>query len=130
MVIHDREAHDEILAALKELAPFPAGGIMHCFSGDAKFARDVVSLGFYVSSPGVVTFNKAEQLQEAVKKTPLHSLILETDAPFLAPVPKRGKRNEPTYTLYTAAKVAELKGVSIDEIAQQTTANAVKVFNL
>lgn len=130
VIIHDREAHEIIMAALHEAAPFPAGGVMHCFSGDAPLAQKVIDLGFYISIPGVVTFNKAEQLHEAVKNTPLTSLLLETDAPFLAPVPKRGKRNEPVYTLYTAAKVAALKGVSIDAVARQTTENAMKLFNL
>jgi TatD DNase family protein len=115
VIIHDREAHEIIMAALHEAAPF---------------AQKVIDLGFYISIPGVVTFNKAEQLHEAVKNTPLTSLLLETDAPFLAPVPKRGKRNEPVYTLYTAAKVAALKGVSIDAVARQTTENAMKLFNL
>lgn len=130
VIIHDREAHDTIMKALQDLAPFPAGGVMHCFSGNADLAREVIKLGFCISIPGVVTFNKAEQLQDAVRKTPLTSIILETDAPYLAPVPKRGKRNEPAYTLYTAAKVAELKNVSIEEVAEQTTANVVKLFHI
>ena len=130
VVIHDREAHGQVMAALTELGPFPAGGVMHCFSGDVRLARQVVELGFYVSIPGVVTFNKAEDLQETVRELPLSSLLLETDAPYLAPVPKRGKRNEPLFTLYTARKVAELKGVSLDEVARSTTANAARLFGL
>lgn len=127
-VIHDREAHDIILDALQEAAPFKSGGVMHCFSGDATFARKILELGFYISIPGVVTFNKAEQLQDAVREIPLEFLLLETDAPFLAPVPRRGKRNEPSYTLYTAQKVADLKGISLEQVARQTTANARTVF--
>lgn len=130
VIIHDREAHDMVMRALHDLAPFPAGGVMHCFSGDAALALEVIELGFMISIPGVVTFNKAEVLREAVEKVPLDSLILETDAPFLAPVPRRGKRNEPVYTLYTAQKVAELKQLSLDEVAAQTTRNALRLFKL
>ena len=130
LVVHDREAHDEIMEILEAAGPFPAGGVMHCFSGDAAFARRVLALGFYISIPGVVTFAKAEMLHEAVREIPLASLVLETDGPFLAPVPKRGKRNEPRLMLFTAQKVAELKGVSLEEVARQTTVNAVHLFGL
>lgn len=130
LVVHDREAHDEIMEMLEAVAPFPAGGVMHCFSGDGAFARRVLALGFHISIPGVVTFAKAEMLQEAVREIPLGSLVLETDGPFLAPVPQRGKRNEPRLLLFTAQKVAELKGVSLAEVARQTTANAVHLFGL
>jgi TatD DNase family protein len=130
LVIHDREAHEEIMALLEVAAPFPAGGVMHCFSGDAAFAERVLALGFHISIPGVVTFAKAEMLQEAVRGIPLGSLLLETDGPFLAPVPRRGKRNEPCLLLFTAQKVAELKGVSLEEVARQTTMNAVRLFGL
>jgi TatD DNase family protein len=130
LVVHDREAHDDIMEMLEAAGPFSAGGVMHCFSGDATFARRVLALGFYISIPGVVTFAKAEMLQEAVREIPLGSLVLETDGPFLAPVPKRGRRNEPQLMLFTAQKVAELKGVSLEEVARQTTMNAVRLFGL
>ena len=130
LVIHDREAHDEIMEMLEGAGPFPAGGVMHCFSGDGAFARRVLALGFYISIPGVVTFVKAEKLQEAVREIPLGSLVLETDGPFLAPVPQRGKRNEPSLLLFTAQKVAELKGLSLDEVARQSTMNGVHLFGL
>ena len=130
LVVHDREAHDDIMELLEGAGPFPAGGVMHCFSGDAAFARRVLALGFHISIPGVVTFAKAEMLQEAVREIPLASLVLETDGPFLAPVPRRGKRNEPQLMLYTAQKVAELKGISLEEVARQTTMNAVHLFGL
>ncbi|MEA1934416.1 MAG: TatD family hydrolase [Thermodesulfobacteriota bacterium] len=128
LIIHDREAHSDVLAGLLEYAPFPAGGVMHCFSGDAELAARVIDLGFYVSIPGVVTFNKAELLQDAVRQVPLSRLLLETDAPFLAPSPKRGKSNEPAFVLYTAQKVAELKGVTLEEVARKTTLNAKALF--
>lgn len=130
VIIHDREAHQDTMAALLKAAPFPAGGVMHCFSGNAKLAAKVVEMGFYLSIPGVVTFNKAASLQEVVRQTPLTSMVLETDGPFLAPVPNRGKRNEPAFILYTAQKVAELKGVSLDEVAFQTTTNVCTLFDL
>ncbi|HSR36144.1 MAG TPA: TatD family hydrolase [Desulfurivibrionaceae bacterium] len=130
LIIHDREAHADTLAILREALPLAAGGVMHCFSGDAAFAEEVLALGFYISIPGVVTFPKAEAMQEAVRQVPLDRLLVETDGPFLAPVPRRGKRNEPQLLLYTAQKVAELKGVTIEEVAQATTANAEKLFRL
>lgn len=130
LVVHDREAHDDIMEILEAAGPFPAGGVMHCFSGDASFARRVLALGFYISIPGVVTFAKADMLHGAVREIPLGSLVLETDGPFLAPVPKRGRRNEPQLMLFTAQKVAELKGVSLEEVARQTTINGVRLFGL
>lgn len=130
LIVHDREAHADILAVLRDAAPFPAGGVMHCFSGDMKLAEAVLDLGFYISVPGVVTFNKAPALQEVAREVSLDNLLVETDGPFLAPVPMRGKRNEPALVLYTAQKVAELKGVSIEEVARRTTENAEKLFNL
>jgi len=128
LVIHDREAHGDIMSVLESLAPFPAGGVMHCFSGDPDLARQVLDLGFFLSIPGVVTFNKAETLHQVVRQTPLSSLLIETDGPFLAPVPMRGRRNEPQLLLYTAQRIAELKGISLEEVARQTTANAEALF--
>lgn len=130
LVIHDREAHLEIMEVLGKCGPFPAGGVMHCFSGDSKFAAEVLDLGFYISIPGVVTFRKAEMLQEAVRDVPMDRLILETDGPFLAPEPRRGRRNEPALVLFTAQRVAELKCMDIDEVARVTTLNAEKLFRL
>ncbi|MDG4476902.1 TatD family hydrolase [Thiovibrio frasassiensis] len=130
LVVHDREAHEDIMELLEMAGPFPAGGVMHCFSGDAAFARRVLALGFYISIPGVVTFAKAEMLQEAVREIPLSSLVLETDGPFLAPAPYRGKRNEPRLLLFTAQKVAALKNLSLAEVARETTRNGVRLFAL
>jgi TatD DNase family protein len=130
LVIHDREAHDEILNILKKEAPFAAEGVMHCFSGDWQLATQILDLGFFISIPGVVTFNKAFALQEVAQKTPLDRLILETDAPFLAPDPYRGRTNIPEYMLYTAQKVADLRGISVEEVARKTTDNALKLFNI
>lgn len=128
LVIHDREAHDDTLALLQAKGPFPQGGVMHCFSGDLALAEKILAQGLYISIPGVVTFNKATAMHEVAKKIPLESLLMETDGPFLAPVPFRGKVNRPEYLLYTAAMIAKLRGISLDELAQQTTRNAQRLF--
>ena len=130
VVIHDREAHADCLDLLRKAGPLPRGGVMHCFSGDSRLAREVIDLGLCVSIPGVVTFNNAADLREVVRSTSLDQLLLETDGPFLAPVPRRGKRNEPKLLLYTAQMVAELKQVELTEVARATTANAVRLFRL
>ncbi len=130
LVIHSRAATAETIACLREEKAGAAGGVIHCFSGDAKAARQYLEMGFYISIPGVVTFNKAQVLREVVKGLPADKLLLETDAPFLAPVPHRGKRNEPAYVQYTAAACAEIRKQDISELAATTTANACRVFNL
>jgi len=103
---------------------------MHCFSGDWQLATRVLDLGFLISIPGVVTFNKAYALHEVAQKIPLDRLILETDAPFLAPDPYRGKTNIPEYVLYTAQKIADLRCIPIEEVARSTSDNAQKLFNI
>ena len=130
VVIHDREAHDDVCHLIQSIGPFPQGGVMHCFSGDRQLAEEMIDMGFYISIPGVATFTNAHTLHEVIRATDLRHLLLETDGPYLAPVPFRGKRNEPKLMLYTAQKVAELKQVSLDEVAQMTTANAVRLFQL
>jgi len=130
VVIHDRDAHADTMRLLRSRAPFPAGGIMHCFSGDTGLAREVLDLGFYISIPGVVTFKNGRLLQEVVSSVPLDRMLLETDAPFLAPVPFRGKTNRPEYLVHIGRKVAELKGVSLEAVARQTSDNAFRLFNL
>lgn len=129
VIIHDREAHDDTLKALQVTGSFPNRGVMHCFSGDTTLAKKVLDLGFFISIPGVVTFKNGIELQEVAKYIPLDSLLLETDGPFLAPAPWRGKRNEPSYLLYTAEKVAELKGISLEEVADNTSRNIEILFN-
>jgi len=128
IVIHDREAHDDILHILNKKAPFSAGGVMHCFSGDWHLAQKILNLGFTLSIPGVVTFKKAAVMQEVAQKVPLDKLIIETDAPFLAPEPLRGRKNMPEYILYTAQKIADLRGLSLEELAHTTTENARNIF--
>jgi len=129
VVIHDREAHDKTMEILREEKP-PQGGVLHCFSGDAKMAQDCIDMGFLISIPGTVTFKNAAQLHEVVRQVPLEHLLVETDCPFLTPVPHRGKRNEPAYVRFVAEKVAELKKTSIEEVIEHTGANACRLFNL
>jgi TatD DNase family protein len=130
IVVHDREAHRETLEVLKSEKAEALGGIIHCFSGDYEMARECMDMGFCISIPGSITYKNAEPFREIVRKLPLESLLVETDAPFLTPVPFRGKRNEPGYVRYTAEKVAEIKKVSIEKVAEATTANAFRVFRL
>lgn len=130
VIIHDRDAHRDTLEILKRHEPYPAGGVMHCFSGDTALAREIMELGFFLSIPGIVTFKNARQLQQVAADIPLESMLLETDGPFLAPVPHRGKRNEPAFLIHTARKVAELRGISVEEVARATTANTRRLFGL
>ena len=130
IVVHDREAHQETLEILKSEKAEECGGIIHCFSGDYQMAKECIQMGFYISVPGTITFKNADGFQEIVKRLPLESLLIETDAPFLAPVPFRGKRNEPSYVRYTAQKVAEIKKISFEKVAEVTSENAFRVFRL
>jgi TatD DNase family protein len=130
VVFHIREAHADFFTIVTDYAPSLNGVVLHCFSGDWGVARRCLDMGFYLSIPGTVTFPKAEKQQEVVRRAPLDRLLLETDAPYLAPVPHRGKVNEPAFTRYTAEKVAELRSCSLEEVARQTTANAHQVFRL
>jgi len=130
IVIHDRDAHRETVEILKSEKAEACGGIIHCFSGDYQMAKECIEMGFCISIPGTITFKNAEAFQEVVRKLPLESLLVETDAPYLAPVPFRGKRNEPSYVRYTAQKVSEIKKVSFEKVAEVTTENALRVFKL
>jgi TatD DNase family protein len=130
IVVHDREAHQETMEILKSEKAEKCGGIIHCFSGDYEMAKVCIDMGFYISIPGSITFKNAESFREIVKRIPLDSLLVETDAPFLTPEPFRGKRNEPSYVRYTAQKVAEIKKVSFDKVAEVTTENALRVYRL
>jgi TatD DNase family protein len=130
IVVHDREAHQETLETLKSEKAEECGGIIHCFSGDYEMAKVCIDMGFYISIPGSITFKNAESFREIVKRIPLESLLVETDAPFLTPEPFRGKRNEPSFVRYTAQKVAEIKKISFDKVAEATTENALRVYRL
>ncbi len=128
VIIHDREAHDDCLQIIREEGPFDQGGIMHCFSGDSEFARKIIDCNFHISIPGIVTFKKAEIMQKVAAEIPEERLLVETDGPFLAPVPYRGKRNEPLYTLYTLAALAELRQTNYAHLARRTTTNCCELF--
>jgi len=130
IVVHDRDAHRETLDILKSEKAEECGGIIHCFSGDYEMAKKCLELGFFISVPGTITFKNAEEFKDIVRRLPLESLLVETDAPYLTPVPFRGKRNEPSYVRYTAEKVAEVKKVSFEKVAEVTTQNALRVFRV
>lgn len=130
IVIHDRDAHEEILRILEEESDGRWRGVFHCFSGNLAMARRVLALGFYLSIPGTVTFPKSTQQQEVVRHTPLEKIILETDCPYLAPEPFRGKRNEPAYIRHTAEKIASLKGLTLEDVSRITAINVKLLFNI
>ena len=130
VVIHDREAHSDVFAMLKKMGKGKKKGVIHCFSGDLDLAKAFVELGYYISIPGTVTYKKAYHVQEVASKIPLESMLIETDAPFLAPVPKRGKRNEPAFVSFTAREIARLRNIEFEEVARQTSENAKNLFRL
>jgi TatD DNase family protein len=130
LVIHTRSAPAETLRILREERASDVGGIIHCFSEDAPFARAALDLGFVSSFSGIVTFKKAAAVREAARKQPADALLVETDAPYLAPIPKRGKRNEPAYVAHTARCVAELRGEDPETLAETTYQNALRVFEI
>lgn len=130
VVIHDRDAHDEVLSILRRMGAGPGRGVIHCFSGDLDLAMAFIDLGYYISIPGTVTFPNAARVRETAKNIPLERLLVETDAPFLSPVPMRGKRNEPAYVRWTALEIARLRGIPLDEVARLSTENAARLFGL
>lgn len=130
LVVHDRDAHDDVLRILREEGADAVGGVMHCFSGGGEFARSCLDLGFYIALGGPVTFSNGQRAREAALAVPADRLLLETDCPYLAPVPHRGQRNEPAYLAVIAEQLARLKGMSVDELARQTSANADRLFGL
>lgn len=128
IIIHDRDAHEQTLRMVRESKI--RTGVFHCFSGDWPMAKQCLDLGFYISVPGVVTFDKSRTLQEVVRQAPLESILLETDCPYLTPVPHRGKRNEPSFIIHTAQKVAQLKGLNRDDVARAAAQNTRRLFGL
>jgi len=129
IVIHTREAWDDTLALIEEhWTPHALGGIMHCFSGGPNEAKRAIDLGFYLSFGGILTFPKALELQAAAQSAPRDHILVETDAPYLAPVPKRGKRNEPALMVHTAQKLAALRGESYEDLSRITTENFCRLL--
>ncbi len=128
IVVHTREAREDTLTILREENARDVGGILHCFSEDPAFAKAALDLGFVASFSGIATFKTAPDVREAARVQPLDALLLETDAPYLAPVPFRGKRNEPAYVLHTAREIAALRGIALEELAEAAFQNSVRLF--
>ena len=129
LIIHTRQAREDTIQILREEGADEVGGVMHCFTESWEMAQQSMELGFYVSFSGIVTFKNARDLQETATKMPMDRLLIETDSPYLAPVPHRGKRNDPSLVIHVAEKIAELKGLSVEEVAQQSTENFFNLFN-
>lgn len=130
VVIHNREADQDILNILKNSKIEEIGGVLHCFSSDITMAKACLDLGLYLGFGGVITFKKAKQLRQVVQQLPLSRILLETDCPYLSPHPLRGKRNEPAYLKFIAQKIGEIKGISLEEVVETTTANACKFYGI
>ena len=130
VVVHMRDADEATLRILKDEDVAGCGGIMHCFSSGWDAAKQALDMDMSISFSGNVTFKKNDDLREVARKVPLESILIETDSPYLAPVPKRGKRNEPTYVKHVAECIAEVRGISLEALAEATTTNALKRFKL
>ncbi|QTD40221.1 TatD family hydrolase [Sporosarcina sp. Te-1] len=130
IIIHNREATADVVRILKEEGAREVGGIMHCFSGSVETARECIDMNFMISLGGPVTFKNAKMPKQVATDIPLEHLLIETDAPYLAPHPNRGKRNEPAYVTLVAEEIARLKNVPVEEIAETTTRNALKLFGI
>ena len=130
LIIHTRDAREDTLSLLREHKAPETIGVLHCFTESLAMAQDAIDMGFYISISGIVTFNSADELREVVKAVPLERLLIETDSPWLAPVPHRGKQNQPGYVVEVAEFIADLKGVTVAELARQTTDNFYRLFPL
>lgn len=128
LIIHSREARDDVIRILREESGETVGGVMHCFVDDLETARSAMDMGFYISFSGIVTFRNADPLREVARKMPLERILIETDAPYLAPVPHRGKQNRPAFVRYVAECLADLRGLPLEEIARITTENYYRLF--
>lgn len=128
LIIHTRNAVDDTLSIMREEGAEKVGGVLHCFTESQEMADAAIEMGFYISFSGIVTFKNAKDLKEVAKKIPLDRILVETDSPYLAPVPFRGKMNQPAYVKHVAQEVADLRGISIDEVAVATTHNFFKLF--
>ena len=129
LIIHTRSAQDDTITIMKEEGASSATGVMHCFTESYEMAKKAIDLGFYISFSGIITFKNAETLRETVKKIPIENILIETDSPYLAPVPNRGKLNEPANVVFVAEKIAELKGVAVEKVAEITTNNFFTLFS-
>lgn len=130
LIVHSREARQDVIDILAEQGADSVGGVMHCFVDDWQTAQQAMALNFYISFSGIVTFKNAKELKEVAKRVPLDRMLIETDAPYLAPVPYRGKQNQPAYVRHVAEHIAELRGESFERIAAVTSENFSKLFNI
>ena len=130
IVVHERDAAEKAAELLRQEGNGKLCGVIHCFTGNYQSARAYLDLGFYLSFTGIITFKNAEPLRAVVRQIPLDRILVETDAPYLTPVPHRGKRNEPAYVRFVAETVAKVRGISLEEVASITTANTQKLFSL
>jgi TatD DNase family protein len=130
LVIHSRDAGQEVLRVLEEHGAAEVGGVFHCFSEDVAFAQRLRDINFKVSFPGQLTFKKAETLRKVCEQVPLDQILIETDSPFLAPEPHRGKRCEPAFVVETARRLASIRGIPLEELARITTSNALSLFTV
>ena len=128
LIIHSRDAREDTMSILEEENAEKVKGVMHCFTESWEMAEQALALGFYISISGIVTFRNAHEVADVARKVPLDRLLIETDAPFLAPAPHRGKQNEPQYVRFVAEKIAELRDLSIEEVANATTDNFKRLF--
>ena len=128
LIVHSRDAADDTLQILREEGADEAGGVMHCFTGDWEMARKAMDLNLHISFSGIVTFRSAHELMDVARRMPLERMLVETDCPYLAPVPHRGKPNQPAYVRYVAEHIAQLRGVSLEQIAEVTTRNFLTLF--
>jgi len=130
IIVHARDADEDIAAIIEdEMAKGVFSGVLHCFSSSANLARHALALGFYISFSGILTFKKAEEIRDVASFAPADKILVETDAPFLAPTPHRGKVNEPAFTKHTLACLAEVRGLPEEEMASQTTQNTLRLFS-
>lgn len=130
IIIHNRDATADIVEILREENAKEIGGIMHCYGGSVETAKECIEMNFYISLGGTVTFKNAKKPKEVAASVPLENLLIETDCPYLAPTPYRGKRNEPSYVQLVAEEIASIKGISYEEVAKKTTENAKKLFGI
>jgi TatD DNase family protein len=130
LIVHTRDAAEDTLRLMREEGAGETGGVMHCFTETMEVAASALDLGFYISFSGIVTFKNAKSIKEVAKSIPLDRILIETDAPYLAPVPYRGKTNEPSYVRYVAEEIARLRNLPIEDVAQATTENFCRLFKV
>lgn len=130
VIVHDRESHNDVMEIFKKTNVKEVGGVLHSFSGSVEMAGECLKLGLYLSISGPVTFANAKKTVEVVREVPLDMLLIETDSPYLTPVPHRGKRNYPGYVRFVAEKIAEIKGIPFEEVTQKTMENGKRLFNI